>query len=146
MCILIDRINNKTVTGYKVAIKKGKKYYSLATGVEYKVGKVIKPRKFKLLSSYFSSHFDNYITKNLRRVQLDRYSLIRINYFGFTSVFKYLRSCKNFCEELKRYGNNINGKEVILEIKLSSDLHTSKFHLFDCYSGKYIESIRELKI
>lgn len=78
MCKIIDKIDLKTFTGYKVALKINDKLYSPATMVEYKVGEVPKPKvdRVDLPTSDFG--FSDTLLIDM----------FRDNFYGKTAVYK----------------------------------------------------------
>ena len=78
MCRLIEKLDQRQFTGYKVAVKKGNKYYSPAMGCEYKVGEVERVDHQRNLTTHFASD-----------ILLNCYVPEMI---GRTSVFKRMRS------------------------------------------------------
>lgn len=86
MCQLENELSRKQATGYKIAVTKDGKYYSICTGIEYKVGKVPKLKQQEILVSDWGD--------------LQRGSAFhKSNYNGNTAVFKK----KVDCIEYKQY-------------------------------------------
>lgn len=129
--------------GYKTAIKRDGKYYSMFTGVEYKVGRVKQPDygQFAIKLPFLMDvlHDDRFYMRD---------------YIGLTAVFKRYHIC-HLCtagiqERLEASGiDDVN--IVTLEMKLGGIKFsgTYEFNNGDCgevWMGTMIRSITELNL
>ena len=142
MCDLRRNYIAPTATVYKVAIKNNStgKYYSPATGIEYKVGPV------EVCDSYYKAcenvNRSNYF--RLGNIYDDNGGAYTILMKGRTAGFvelehaEYLR--KNIAENKTKVINL-----VILKLQLSDSLMLGYYNMDDVIAGKYINSITELK-
>ena len=106
MCKILNRTRKKVFTGLKVAHKIGNRYYSPATGVEYKVGPVTPATK--IIRSKTSSHWSSQILNK------DGNFFCKEMY-GKTSVFKSLEDLTSIIHVLLQ-------TEVILKMTISGGI------------------------
>ena len=133
MCKLTNKNDNLQVKGYKVAYKEKSLYYSIATGIEYKIGPVPTPTTQYALSGFFAQGLLN--PKN---------QLHKKDFYGKTAVF----SDKDEAHRLKMdfYHLVKTDKEiVILKMKLSGDLWDGTYEFITkIVAGNHIDSIKEI--
>ena len=135
MCNIIKKTRHKTVTGYKVAIKRlsdGALLSPAIPTVEYKVGKVPKPDRAEQKPFFY---FYN-------KILLDK-EMFKEDFYGKTMIFKLRCSCNRFLENYVPDGY----KAVILKITLSKNIHYCKYGSKDPYGhcGEHIDKIIECK-
>lgn len=121
MCYIKKKIENKTqFTGYKVAAKDNEtgKYYSIATGIEYKIGPIEVPKnQNKLMSSW----------KNILDPDCSFYIS---QYRGLTAIFDELndaQSCYDDWDTRLKDGYDL----VILKMTVQKTIKRN------CYEGSY---------
>ena len=137
MCTITGEFKQKSFTGYKVALKKGKSYLSPATGIRYKVGAVtiVRKKRKNSLPTFvnmllFSNHFYNprmvgktgvFMTKDEGDYWLQD--------FGFTT---------------QPWMKSNNCKLVLLKMTISGDMLTGKYGSTPTVIGSRIDKIKEL--
>ncbi len=125
----LEKINKRTVAGYKLARERALNYYSLATGMfRYKTGK-IDIRKTTYHNLYKGT---------------DNYNDIMV---GKIAIFKNMEDLNKFYPNWDKDTNAIN-RLVILKIELFGDIHSlvSERNGEECemYAGTTILSIRKV--
>jgi len=146
MCNFKEEITDKTqFTGYKVAIKRGGKYYSPITGIEYKPG-LVKPA---LNLRKVGFNFQNVTAKD-NHCHISRY-------YGMTAIFKdFHRAERQLAFELRTRRKiyscilKIERGEIVM-LKMTIQKTKTK----NCWKGDYdysevfigpsIRSIKEIK-
>lgn len=144
MCITKIRKSKRTiVTGYKWVIKRNNKYYSPATGLEYKIGAV--PMLEDMLSQKVIGYekYCNYAEGNMFHSP---------NYDGHTAIFKTYKCAYKHINYSTKYNNILLVKMTISKnIKTAQhtpyalqwvDIGDNKY--LPVYIGKYINKIEEL--
>jgi|WetSurMetagenome_2_1015567.scaffolds.fasta_scaffold154645_5 hypothetical protein len=126
-----------TFTGYKLVLKINNKLYSPATGIEYKIGKVPKPRKAieETKDPYFADVLDKndccYIAK----------------YKGFTSLFCNEMDCHTFTNAMKGR-NKASEYFTIVKMTITNTLFNGNYdntiNNTQIIAGKEILAIEEL--
>jgi hypothetical protein len=132
MCVIEERVRFKTVKGYKVAVKHNGKYYSPATGIQYKVGPVkIPTRKGKRATSYF-----NEILKPTSDSHISRYA-------GFTAIFTDLFDASRLRVNMQEHfeDDELSNSIIVLEMILSDGLHHGRYRHGRVYLGKHIDAL-----
>lgn len=127
MCDLIYKCDEEEVTGYKVAVKIDDKYFSPATGLEYKVGPI--PLQFK-----YQKHVADFVN-----VLDENNECYNTNMTGRTCVFRDLESAKH--KQNKWYSFY---ELIILKMTISNDLLSGYYSTSEVYGGKNIVSMEEL--
>lgn len=154
MCKLTIKLENKTITGYKLAIQdiKTGKYYSGISGIQYCKGKV---KSIKRVPSK-RIHLDNTWNINIEAIRngnLDVYFYNELMY-DKTSVFVNKNSAiDSYNMRIDNYVTNMKSlkskgyKLVLLKMILSKDLYSGRldYHT-NIYAGNYIESIKRIKL
>jgi len=107
MCKILNRTRKKVFTGLKVAHKIGNRYYSPATGVEYKVGPVTPTTK--IIRSKTSGHWWS------SQILDKDGSFFCKEMYGKTSVFKSLEDLTSIIHVLLQ-------SEVILKMTISGGI------------------------
>lgn len=145
MCELTENLKAKSRIGYKVAVKKGGKYYSPAMGHEYKTGDVPIITEQKEMGTGF--FIDDILFRNYKE-----------NMVGRSAAFVKKEDAKNlYFTIFKRIINQRNSfllKLVILKVRLSKELMNGeykfnfKFNLIYHYSviaGKHMKILKEVQ-
>ena len=133
MCTFGNRIQKKSVIGYKVAIQVDKHYYSPVTGIRYEKGSVPVPRAYGKYNQRENLKFEDVLDPHEGSHNL--------KYIGNTAVFCQLINAINFKSTM--HSNDINF--VILEIKLGGKLYTGTY-TSNVYIGNEILSVKKIKI
>jgi len=121
MCEFIKEIKDKTqFTGYKVACKRRGKYYSPATGIEYKPGKI----KIPLCTG------KNKLCDTFREVLCESTGCYKEHYKGLTAVFVNLCDAKTRQAYWRR--SMKSGYEMVI-LKMTIQKTKDK----NCYVGDY---------
>jgi hypothetical protein len=142
MCEIYERFREEeAVTGYKVAVQYDGKYYSPATGIEYKVG----PVEIPIESSYRSEMSVSYFTNVADPASASHIS----DYKGFTAIFEDYHEAIGLCVRIRRTQNTFNALRsfneskhiLVLKMTLSNDLHYGKYCLQRVLLGKHIDAM-----
>lgn len=132
MCKLTDKISMNIVSGYKVAYKIYGKYYSPATGIEYKTGLVTIPEKQERFGiDYFVGGILN-----------PEYYVYEYNMVGRTCVFIDYKSALELLGILRNYSRNTNISVCILHMSISNDIMVGNYSGI-VMGGRKINSFRE---
>lgn len=143
MCQLDTFFDGKTYTGYKLAAKVGRKYYSIATGIQYKRRKpvTIPDKQYPLLSCVDDELLN------------PTYSLYQRKMIGRTTVFMSIKDAIKYFEELQNQiirNTDIGimkGKFVLLKMQISGELMTGLYNFawdrHPVVAGKHIDSFKE---
>lgn len=141
MCKIKTRFRKaESVTGYKIAFEKYGKFYSIYTGIEYKVGSVkdvdhnYKSNIESLENKYGSDKF--YFWKNVWNTYDNFYEPKMKNKTG---VILSLSDAYDFI-----YDNKHITEYVILEMTISGGLYNAKFDDSKTVIGNHIDSITKL--
>ena len=130
MCIILEKLSQK----YKVAIKIYGKYYSPATGIEYKYGDVeITTTKHHKMDNYFVDVMDE--TELCHNKELT----------GFTSVFIDKETAIRF-RDYSMSWTTCPHHRVIVKMKIISDLHHGFYSGNDVILGKKILSVEQINL
>ena len=136
MCKLTKKLTSESYKGYKIAIKKGDKYFSPATGVEYRVGRVRKATTSLAIALFSFLCQEREILRKSGRFY-DK------NMIGRTGVFRK----KTDAEELIRnwrLGSPCSVL-VILRMKVGGELYGGSFAMTcPIVAGGYIDSMKEV--
>jgi hypothetical protein len=118
MCTFKEEVTDKTqFTGYKIAAKRDGKYYSIATGIEYKIGLVEVPKSQKKIITDWGNILNPYNQFYLS------------NYIGMTAVFEDLCEAKTALKSL--HSNELlSGYELVI-LKMTIQKTKTK----NCYEG-----------
>lgn len=141
MCKLIKKTRRKSFTGYKIAFKKDGKYYSPATGIEYKIGDVphcprLKPLAVKL------GIFDEDLLNS-------RYHLYEPGMQGKTSVLKYRAQAVKLQRACQK-NSNVIGLFCLLIMTVSGEIWEGEFSFSykdldrPIFAGTHIDSMEEV--
>ena len=128
MCCFIKPL---VVTGYKIVAEKDGRYYSPATGIEYKEGPVEIPKEQNKIVRIFND-----------LIQPGEYSY-ESNMIGKTAMFKELSPAE---ERKCRWVYDITPGYVlsVVEMSLTGDLFTGEYSGELVYLGTVIKAIRKL--
>lgn len=142
MCEITQRLNDNEIpekTGYKVAIKLEDKYFSPATGVEYKVGLVEVGDRFKHFIKHQIYRSDILIPSS---------SAYKEEYVGQTAVFDDLARATalkiKFAEYNEYYAPSLVQHIVILKMTLSNIKFKGTYNDSSVWMGSVIKEIEEL--
>ena len=139
MCKLIDKELKKSfVTGYKIAVQKGSHYYSPATGVEYKKGKVKETKKY-LKNALRYSNGTEYFSNGMFDPRSGIFNDLLV---GRTAIFENFDSAK--IKKNHWYDPYNSASLVILEMTLSKDLLGGNYDGCSVFAGSEIVSIRKV--
>lgn len=108
MCKILNKTRRKSFTGFKVAHKIGNRYYSPATGVEYKVGPVTPATGIIQSRTSGGGNWSSHILN-------EDSSFFCKEMYGKTSVFKSLEDLANTIYELFK-------NEVVLKMTISGGI------------------------
>lgn len=156
MCQLSEKYTKSdTFTGYKVALKKKGRYYSLTTGIEYKVGKVRRAisenasdHRFRgLCGDYYA--FNN-ILMNTGVIDKSYICLYCKDMVGRTGVLTNLDDALFIYNDKKEYDCE-NFTAVLLTMTISGKLMTGSTRYFmqkdfNVCAGRHIDKIVEMHI
>lgn len=119
MCLITEKFDkSETFTGYKVVIKRDGKYYSPATGIEYKPGSVPKldantDRNVELIRVF------SYSFKNFR--DLIYRAFFNPTFNGLTAVFVDESAARRLLDE---FSQNLDGDQVVIvSMTIYGNLH-----------------------
>jgi hypothetical protein len=137
MCTFRGKITDKeVVTGYKMAVVDNKTglYYSPATGIPYKVGKV----------PVATTYGNNELREKLGFTDIlnKKNPCFKKEYAGKTAVYKELHNALNFKYNLESFIEDSGYSLVILEMELSGDLYNGDYQWSSVYIGSEIVSIK----
>jgi len=123
MCNFVDEELEKTqFTGYKIAVKRKGKYYSIATLIEYKPGKVPIAKKLKKSAGYGLSNVT------------DPYNMAyKSQYRGMTAVFVSLEEAKQELEYFAKFSSNPEFSSNVVLLKMTIQKTKDK----NCWHGSY---------
>ena len=132
MCYIVNKHKGiKPVTGYKVVIQVGKRYYSPFSGLQYKKGKVPIVEYKRIRKSKHS--IKGLVWENLMR---GRTGVI----LGKSKAVNYFHDQSN-----KQFSNPSNGKWAILEMTIKGSMWDAEFMDKLTVIGKEIVSFRKIK-
>lgn len=140
MCTLTGQYEKEIIVGYKYALKKGRKYYSPATSVEYKIGDVPIPKMTKKMYEPLDSSFIAFLLINSGVYD----NAFKSNYSGFTSVFLNKEDAISLLKDSE--GIKSGYKAVILKMTLKGDLKNGNYGIKDIVAGKEIVSFEEVVV
>jgi hypothetical protein len=147
MCKVLKQTKRKKVTGYKVVIKKNKKYYSPMTGIEYITNKKVTPVKtledynkyeHNRTNSDFLAPFSWLLNDGFLR------TLYQKSAEGKTAIFKTKK-------DLHARYPDIDEDLVIIKMTLSRNICEGYYNggttgsSVNVFMGEFIESIEEIK-
>jgi hypothetical protein len=132
MCVIEGDLEVPVVSGYKVAVvsKTTGKFYSPATGIEYKVGPVETPNTLGVMA--VSIFFHNVLNP--------AEPANNPSYEGFTAVFEDVLAAEWLHEDMKLNSISRN-KIVILKMTLSQNLKHGTYSHSKVFLGKHIDSL-----
>lgn len=135
MCEIYGVLDKKEVTVYKVVIRKkyGKLFYSIYTGMKYKIGKV--PIITKTKSG----------TLCTGGADIEDYVIFSSKMVGKVSGFCFKRDAQAFMEKEQRdWGYVISRDKLVLKlikVKLSGEILSGGWNSWPIYAGSHIDSI-----
>ena len=147
MCKVLLSCKYKQATGYKVAIKIGNQYFSPATGVEYKVGKVPIPDYCVRLSSHFTYDFEG-LNLSDEKLIYNRPSFYSRRMVGKTAVFHKLTDTLKsqilyLANAVHRGAKTTRCNVVILKMTITEELTHGLYDSRPVILGKKIKAIKE---
>ncbi len=132
MCNLKTRYRKqKQFVGYKVAVHVDGKFYSPATGIEYKIGKVEIPNEINM--KYATGAFED-------NLLCPRRPYFNTNMIGRTAAFEYIGDARGLFNDILPMDMTDDLK--IIQITLSRSLMKGNYDGENVVAGKYIESIK----
>jgi hypothetical protein len=142
MCNITGTTRRQSVTGYKVAAKRGNGYYSMVTGIKYEIGEVKVPKRQRvLLGGFIDTLLDPLDPAHVPQ------------YAGMTGVFARLGDARSLRAAIIEH----HGYEyeccpydcVILKMTLRASgkrrILAGAYHSSNVYVGPVIGSIEEIK-
>lgn len=147
MCNLTKKYNGKSFTGYKVAYKKRKRYFSIATDEEYKEGKTM-PDLSK--SRRRTRRVGNFEYMPINEIINEKGFCFKVDMVGKTAVFKNksdatdLLKNKNFAYLPLDKSVKLDIKLIVLKMTISGNLYEGKYGFNPVVAGEKIEKIEEI--
>lgn len=135
MCNLTKEIDHPVI-GYKVAAKRGGRYYSIATGIKYG-GKVKVRRKPKQIGDFF---VDVLASPFFKKEMVGRTAAFLVKSYA-VSLRRQIVEHIYMHNVLYRIGYEI----VVLKVLLSDSVMTGCYGDGKVAAGKYMEIIEEIK-
>ena len=130
MCDIVKRCGKKQATGYKVAVQVGNRFYSIHSGIQYKVGPIPVMNKIEL---YEKKEKSIYAVKGISWESL---------MVGRTGVLINKPCADVLCKTLK---GKDSFKFVILEMTITGNMYYAQMGVWNTIIGKEIVSIKKVK-
>ena len=132
MCILsTEYTGQEQFTGYKIAVKRGNSYYSPATGMKYKIGKVPKIRITRPAGNGWIFGHGEELKDNMN---------FKENFYGKTGIFRSER------DVIRKHRNwhNRSRPHVILKMTIKGNLFNGRYDHNNIIAGDTIVKFKEI--